>query len=544
MYKFKPILVGVWFFKKLGLKTFYDNFLLFINDRINKQFDSEFACQFSNASHNSRDARFYFAHNISEFMNRVEAKLVQNKYELDNGLDFFDKLSLELRLIIRSSAGLPADVPVNQCLSDQLKEIKFLRDNSNLIKPVIKLLCDKRVLYCGQCYYNPWYLSRSLRRLGWRADVYNWDENILNQIYYHGEDYKIGRDIDLTEESSLEFYINSIYRYDVFHFSNAHGLSFGQYVSSAFLREIGEHEEVRLLKSIGKIIVYSTNGCLDGVSQTAFSSWGAESVCSMCKWQNSPAVCSDEKNLTWGAYRNSVADYICLSGENRVDFNINPNVHEVPEFYCLDPNIWHPDIDIPDNYMLPSLPGGVRLYHAVGNRTERTRKDGVNIKSSHVYVPLVDKLKSEGLDVELIEPVGVPNKEVRFLQVQSDIFLDMLTVGWFGANAREAMMLGKPVICFLRPEWLESLRREIPDYANELPVISATPETVEFILRELIDNPEKRKAVGEQGRQFSLKWHSGDSAAKHFDYVYSQLILGNPICRIDRDNLHNQPLNT
>ena len=34
----------------------------------------------------------------------------------------------------------------------------------------------------------------------------------------------------------------------------------------------------------------------------------------------------------------------------------------------------------------------------------------------------------------------VPNKEVRFYQVQADIFLDMLTYGFFGATAREAMM--------------------------------------------------------------------------------------------------------
>ena len=34
-----------------------------------------------------------------------------------------------------------------------------------------------RVLYAGQSYYNTWYLSRALRKLGWRADVLNWDTN-------------------------------------------------------------------------------------------------------------------------------------------------------------------------------------------------------------------------------------------------------------------------------------------------------------------------------------------------------------------------------
>ena len=117
-------------------------------------------------------------------------------------------------------------------------------------------------------------------------------------------------------------------------------------------------------------------------------------------------------------------------------------------------------------------------YHAVGNFQERTDSAGTNIKSTHIYLPLVERLKAEGFRLELLFFSNVPNKEIRFYQVQADIFLDMLTYGWFGATAREAMMLGKPVVCFLRPEWLESMRAEIPKYVDELPIINATPDTV------------------------------------------------------------------
>ena len=81
------------------------------------------------------------------------------------------------------------------------------------------------------------------------------------------------------------------------------------------------------------------------------------------------------------------------------------------------------------------------------------------------------------MPVELDFVHDVPNSEVRFTQGQADIVVDMLTFGWFGANVREAMMLGKPVVCYLRPEWLESMRKRVPDYIDELPVVSATPET-------------------------------------------------------------------
>lgn len=384
----------------------------------------------------------------------------------------------------------------------------------------------KSVLYVGQAYYNSWYLSRSLRKLGWNADLLNWDMNPGSQIYYHGEDFRIPYESATDVENYFRFFFRSLRQYDVFHFANKGGLQFGEPMRAYVKAVLGEEGfEIRFLKALGKKIVYSNNGCLDGVSQTAFSRWGPESVCSICRWQHEQTVCSDEQNLAWGKFRNEVTDYQCLLGGNRADYNDDPRVHEVPEFYCLDTELWHPHIEVPEYYRLPDLgEGEIRLYHAVGHRKERTRSDGVNIKSSHVYLPLVDRLRAEGYQIDLIEPTGIPNKEVRYLQVQADIFLDMLTFGWFGANAREAMMLGKPVICFLRPEWLESARLEIPDYIDELPIVSATPQTVEAVLRDLIANKEKRLEIGQRSRAFAVKWHSAEAGGERFNRIYSELL--------------------
>lgn len=438
----------------------------------------------------------------------------------------------ELRRLVRSAAGLAVDVLEPPHADDLLIEFAFLHATSHVLKPAFQALASRRVLFCGQAYYNAWYLSRALRPLGWKADVYNWDANPASQIYYHGQDFRLGGDIPLTLEGELAFYLASLYGYDVVHFSNAHGIAYGWQVQGAVAQKFGEHAEIHLLNALGKKVVYSNNACQDGVSQTAFAKWGPESVCAICRWQHEPAVCSDERNLQWGRFRNSVADFQCTLGGNRADYNDDPRVHEVPEFYCLDPELWHPEIEIPESYRLSArIEGVVRLYHAVGHREERTRSDGVNIKSTHVYRPLIERLRREGLLLELIEPTGIPNREVRFLQAQADIFLDMLTYGWFGANAREAMMLGKPVICFIRPEWLESVREEIPAYADELPIISATPQTVEAVLRDLIAHPEKQRAIGLRGREFALKWHSAEAAGRRLDRIYSALLTGAPLLR-------------
>ena len=404
-----------------------------------------------------------------------------------------------------------------------LRNISFyLKIRSKIFGP------RKSVLYAGQAYYNGWYLSRSLRNLGWKADVLNWDMNPATQIYYHGEDFKF--EIHSSEEvyKHLFFYLKALINYDIFHFSNANGIQFGSPLNDWFKIHFGEFFEIYFLKSLGKKVIYSNNGCLDGVSKTSFSKWGTVSVCSICRWKNNSQVCEDKKNLDWGAFRNKIADYQCLFGGNRVDYNYAPSVHEVPEFYCLNEEIWHPNIEIPNEFKLQKSEHTIYVYHTVGNKKERTDENGVNIKSTHIYLPLLEKLKSSSLSIELISPENVPNKDVRYYQVQADIFLEMLTYGWYGANAREAMMLGKPVICFIRPEWLESLRKELPDFATELPIISATPETVELILRDLIAHPEKRKEIGRRSREFAIKWHSDTVAGKRFDEIYSKLLNNDP----------------
>jgi glycosyltransferase involved in cell wall biosynthesis len=387
-----------------------------------------------------------------------------------------------------------------------------------------------RVLYVGQAYYNAWYLSRALRERGWKADVLNWDSTPGMEGFYHGEDFTFRFEGRRDAARQLRFWLRALRSYDVFHFSNMHGLRFGPYLHDLFGR-FGEGADVRWLKWLGKKIVYSNNGCLDGVAQSSFASWGERPVCLDCAWRDRPDICSDEGNLEWGKLRNSLADFQVTVGGNRIDYNDDPSVHEVPEFYCLDPDFWRPGLEIPPERRVDLPEGTVKIYHAVGNLEERSGSEHEhyrNIKSTHIYLPLIEQLKAEGLDVELMFFSDVPNREVRFYQSQADIVCDMLTYGFFGAGVREALMLGKPVVCYLRPEWLDQMRAEIPGYVEELPVVSATPETVHDVLADLVRDPGRREELGRRGREFALKWHSAEAGARRFDSIYGNLLAGRP----------------
>jgi len=382
-----------------------------------------------------------------------------------------------------------------------------------------------RVLYVGQSYYNTWYLSRALRELGWVADTVNIDPDDHSRQFYHGQDFDLRYRGKSDALRHLKFYAWALRNYDIFHFSGANNLTFSTYFGR--LGFLPAQWDVKLLKKLGKRVVYSNNGCLDGVSQSSFRQWLPEPVCDICPWRDMPHVCSDERNMAWGKLRNTLTDYQVTLGGNRKDYNDDPVVHEVPEFYCLDQNFWQPDMMIPANYRLPFPESTVKIYHAVANSESRTdASTKQNIKSTHIYLPTVERLKAEGYDVELIFFYDVPNEKLRFYQAQADIVVDMLTFGFFGATVREAMMLGKPAVCFLRPEWLESMRREIPEYVDELPVVSATPHTVYDVLKDLVEHPEKRREIGRRSREFAVKWHSAEAGARRFDQIYTELLLG------------------
>lgn len=383
-----------------------------------------------------------------------------------------------------------------------------------------------RILFVGHCYYNTTYLAKELKKLGWVADVLNTDYNRASLQFYHGEDYSYLDYEEIATSYELGFFFDALLKYDIFHFTGAHNLRFSNILSSIAERYFGEKSfDIKLLKKLGKKIIYTNNGCLDGVSQTSFNNWEGENACNICIWRDNPEVCSDERNLAWGKYRNEMADYHVILGGYYADYNDDPKTHEVPEYFCMDSDIWSPDLIIPKEHDLKLPDDTFKIYHAVGNFDLRSdNSTNKNIKCTHIYLEVIEKLKKEGYKVEMIFAKDIPNKDVKYYQLQADVICDMLTFGFFGANIREGMMLGKPCICYIRPQWTENMRRDIPDYVDELPIISATPDTIYDTLVDLINNREKLKSIGEKSREFAVKWHSSTVGALRFEKIYSELL--------------------
>jgi glycosyltransferase involved in cell wall biosynthesis len=172
-----------------------------------------------------------------------------------------------------------------------------------------------------------------------------------------------------------------------------------------------------------------------------------------------------------------------------------------------------------------SVPGGEHLPLAIeADRWERAaldrplpdldRRDGVRgpVVIAHAHAPAygfikgtphleaaVGRLRAEFPRVELRMIHGQPWETMPEFLAGCDILVDQLMMGWYGLFAIEGMAERRPVVSYLR----EDLRPWYPD----CPIVSAEPDTLYTVLRDLVRDPARRAQLGERGARFARERH-------------------------------------
>ena len=163
-------------------------------------------------------------------------------------------------------------------------------------------------------------------------------------------------------------------------------------------------------------------------------------ICARCVWETRPDVCSDLRSMAWARRIERVCDWIGIEGDWPAGPRTGAKYVHGPVVTALDPDAWRPDLVVPDDLKVRRPSGTVLVYHAFGNYATRRVGDR-DIKGTARILAAIEKLKAEGLGVQLHFATDVPSRTVRFMQVQADIVIDQLNYGRCGANARENMML-------------------------------------------------------------------------------------------------------
>ena len=132
------------------------------------------------------------------------------------------------------------------------------------------------------------------------------------------------------------------------------------------------------------------------------------------------------------------------------------------------------------------------------------------MKGSELIDPIMVSLAQRGLityrRVEGVDPADMPA-----VYRDADIVLDQFRIGSYGVAACEAMAAGRIVVGHVA----QHIRDHVAAHTGlELPVVGATPDTIEQIVLDLISHPERGREVAARGPAFVEQVHDGRRSAE------------------------------
>lgn len=176
-----------------------------------------------------------------------------------------------------------------------------------------------------------------------------------------------------------------------------------------------------------------------------------------------------------------------------------------PDLLADLPNAsWCPVVIDPSKWAGPppasQSPQPLRVVHAPSSPT---------IKGTQLIEPTLRRLMDQGT-IEYVPVVGVASSRMPEIFREADVVLDQFRLGSYGVAACEAMAAGKTVIGHV----LEDVR----DYVSQatglsLPVVEATPASLEGVLKKMAADRSLLGASGRAGITFVSAVHDGRRSA-------------------------------
>jgi len=154
--------------------------------------------------------------------------------------------------------------------------------------------------------------------------------------------------------------------------------------------------------------------------------------------------------------------------------------------------------------------GVLRLLHAPNHRF---------LKGTEFVLRAVEDLAREGFAIELKLLEKATGEEVLEAIAEADLVIDQLIIGWYAMFAIESMAIAKPCICYINPDLEKLFVRAGQLESGELPLISATPESLKETLRNFAIDRSSLREYGIAGRTFVENHHSLASIGDMFHAI-------------------------
>lgn len=131
------------------------------------------------------------------------------------------------------------------------------------------------------------------------------------------------------------------------------------------------------------------------------------------------------------------------------------------------------------------------------------------IKGSHLIREPMRRLVESGA-VRYREVSGVASSRILEEMQRADIVLDQFRIGSYGVAACEAMAAGRVVVGHVT----RRVRDLVADRTGlDLPIVEATPDTLEFELARLVNDRQRMREIGKAGAAFVRAVHDGSFSA-------------------------------
>lgn len=151
----------------------------------------------------------------------------------------------------------------------------------------------------------------------------------------------------------------------------------------------------------------------------------------------------------------------------------------------------------------------IRIIHAPTDKV---------FKGTSIIEDGITKLINEGLPIEYKRLEKLSHNELLEEYQNCDIFIDQISIGWFGTAALEAMALGRPTCAFIDPLYFSYISKEYKP-----PIVNINADNITNKLRKLVYNFDLRKKISISGRKFIEDFHDSKIITHKLIKIYKNL---------------------
>jgi hypothetical protein len=250
------------------------------------------------------------------------------------------------------------------------------------------------------------------------------------------------------------------------------------------------------MRLFGSKLIYLPSGCHDEFAKAQFELFDSRNVCNNCGFEDR---CDDMANIL---NFNIINKY--FSNSINLGLYDTPNYHStVLRYKCTGFEPERVRRNIPHKYLLPES-DAIRIMHATSLDTRGFRNR--NIKGTPNIENAIQRLVKEGYNIEFHHLRNIPLVDMKYLQIQADIFIDQLIYGMWGSSAIEALTLEKTVVCYVRQDWKQHFLKNFG--YQDLPFAESNEKNIYSVLKYLLDNPKELSKYQEKARDFSKQHYN------------------------------------